>query len=455
MTDIVNPPPPPTNPTEEVQTDNRETPEDVDQLNNIFFFGCWNNKGKTNKCMQTVIEDINSKQHKNPYDRGIILGDNIYPEKPKNVKIFMSEDMKYGMDALEKIGVPLDIVLGNHDVEDCSMLLTQINKEKYNRWKFDSNLSECKYRTRGKDGKDYNVRVVLIDTNVISDYIPGLETETKTEEKNAKAYTKLSMSDEKCSNILKHDNIITNPKLYYEKLSEILLPEKNKGFDLIILAGHDPLHIMKYKAGTPSKAPTMFIIGDLMNKVRNLKTTNNTDVIYICADTHAYVDSTITRDGTSLRQIIAGTGGASPDIYSDDDIKILKALKFENPENPYRTKVVEDMGKSGCHLNVFEGISIKYNEIKNSYGFCSFDVAQYIDTKGANGIVYHTKDDNKSDRNCFDKSPEKVKSPEKIKSPGSDTQTGGLYLKRNTKINYVFNRHMYSKLRENYTKTYR
>lgn len=375
----------------------------------FFFFGCWNNRDDflANQCNENVIHNILNSQelYKEQYDFGVILGDNIYPDEneyrsqkiktPKKEKLedpspskekikikkFTNEKMIVGMKLVDQISVPLHIVLGNHDVENCKMLEMQMvspvvtkspikqastssHDEPHHsqsssdpetitvkNWSFRSNLYTTRYRF-----KKYIARLIVIDTNVISNYVPEISPETQT----AKDYENLKING--CEAV-RSDTMIINPKNYYDILKNMLLPVHNRDVNLIIIAGHEPLLCAKEK-DTKVKQSVQLFLDDIMKDIHLLRS-NGIETVYICADTHTFLDTTIIQRNNYFRQIVAGTGGASPDIYNDDFIAKLKTDPFflYDKQTSIRTELI-------------------VNCIVNSYGYCSFDLEKFIEEHG-------------------------------------------------------------------------
>src|SRR5207245_1649726 len=114
-------------------------------------------------------------------------------------KKFTDAKMSHGMRVMDQIPVPLHIVLGNHDIENCKMLEMQMVKPSgaaepsrasepskasepsgspeplVKNWTFKSNLYSTRYI--------YNeniVRLIVIDTNVINNYNPEKYPESQS-----------------------------------------------------------------------------------------------------------------------------------------------------------------------------------------------------------------------------------------------------------------------------------
>jgi hypothetical protein len=386
--------------------------QNIDLLNHgkFFFFGCWNRRGSENqnKCTDHIVTGI--KSAKNHYDFGVILGDNIYPNekqikteplsvshnsntatgtatdtiKVKEKKVFFDSKMEAGIASLESIGLPLHIILGNHDIEDCKMLQYQMNTIPLTKdsnlvnWKFKSNLYSKLYQTNM-----HQIRLILIDTNLLRRYIPEDQKEKNVTDTDYK-----TLSEEKCL-ALDDPRMNINLKKYYAEFKSMLSIDQNKNTNLIIIAGHEPLLCVKQKMRGSMNNESMdqlFFLNDLMTEIAKLYA-NKIKVVYICADTHCFLDTYIVNKFVALRQIVAGTGGAQPDIYNDPFINDIRT-------NGRRTK------DNQCALIV--------NDVTNSYGYCSFDVNKFMQEplicsdKIDPSIVYHRDENNTTKHDCME-----------------------------------------------------
>lgn len=356
----------------------------------FFFVGCWNRLGFNNEnaCLDTNIENIRTSKLK--YDFGLVLGDNIYPDEPKYdilktkdkrlaKKPFTEKKMEDGIKKLESLGVPLQIVLGNHDIENCNIL--ELQTRNHNYWTFRGNLYSTLYKVNGHNAF---IKLIVIDTNVIENYNPDSVFEEK-HDYDAEDYSKL-MSD----GCVLNDNIIINKKIYYDKFKQMLIPEHNKNVSLILIAGHQPLFSIKEKEKKEkkdkqkekketkkTKKSTMLFVDDLLTSVFELQK-HNISVMYLCADTHAFMDSEVKNGVASIRQIVVGTGGTYPDVFTQE---FIAEIKRKTPE--------------------LGNVQLIVNTVNNVFGYCSFDVGAYF-RNDMNYISYHSDENNTHNRMCFE-----------------------------------------------------
>ena len=222
------------------------------------------------------------------------------------------------------------------------------------------------------------MKLIVIDTNVIGKFNPDTGVDVPT------GYNKFKKNDCNISY-----NI--NPKTYYTDFMN-MLRSNNKDVDLILIAGHEPLFVNKPKINK-IKTSFMYFLKNFMRQIENFII----PIIYLCADTHVFMDSTIKMGNTEVRQIIAGTGGATPDPFNDEYVnKILHKIQYiqDVPDVSvvFGVPVVPDVPDVPIEFIV--------NKVQNSYGFGSIDLKIYIESKGM-GIEYHHKESNNYNVNCF------------------------------------------------------
>jgi hypothetical protein len=417
------------------------TPEPI-KNGKFFFFGCWNRRDAKldNFCTDDIVAEIGNLNKKGDevHDFGIILGDNIYPDKEKKkiydgseligetkTKVFFKTKMTRGMEVLKNMGlnIPIHIVLGNHDVEDCDILNMQLVDTE--GWNFQKNLYTKLYThvpsnptdllDTTQTAKPIVTRLVLIDTNVIRDYspkktahqtsdaynilkknIPSDTTSSSTSSSSSStsssssstSSSSASSSSESC--IQDDSRFNTDPASYYEQFKHILLKKHNSNVDVVIIAGHEPLFSVKFKDADEGggkrkmKESRMAFANDLLQHIKQLQC----KTVYICADTHAYIDSNVDlieisesaqEITSSIRQVIAGTGGAEPDIYQKDEIKLIMG------KNPVTKETDKQILKFTPHCVV------------NSYGYGVFDISKFATEKSANSTCVSVFEKNKQD----------------------------------------------------------
>jgi hypothetical protein len=149
----------------------------MDTTIKFFSFGCWNLRGCIgNEHLQKNVNNIKS----NNYQFGIILGDNIYIPKddlgtqeprrgPKKKKAYDIQTLVGGMKCINDIQRPLHVVLGNHDVEQCNILLYQLYKHAnelprmdLKNWNIPSN-----YYAITEKRANVTIKIIVIDTNIL------------------------------------------------------------------------------------------------------------------------------------------------------------------------------------------------------------------------------------------------------------------------------------------------
>ena len=248
----------------------------VDKSLRFFFFGCWNNGGcSNNQNLSNVISTIAANKHL--YDFGVILGDNIYNEGKS--QFHNIETLKNGIECVNKINLPLYVVLGEHDITQCDIIKEQ--SKKHDNWIFEGNYYATEF-----EKSSIKLKLIVIDTNLLAD---------------PKIYTKV----EEC---LLPENIKTNRQEMLNFLRNELTTASH--YDWVIVAGHCPPASFKHKDNKsqlivkPYANELLEILGDVPN------------LLYICAGTHNFQYNTVSSVDRRffMREIISGTGGAEPDL---------------------------------------------------------------------------------------------------------------------------------------------
>jgi hypothetical protein len=280
----------------------------------FFHFGCWNvDGGEVDKPLYKVISQIKTHQD-NMF--GIIAGDNIYKEKkfldistgqivdnippdydnvtnpiyfPK--KIYNKKILDEGIDSLEGINRPLFACVGNHDMEECEILLDEIDRTSIlmTRGQLSINTDISKwimphnYYNLYCETNTFLIQFIFIDTNLFID-------------------------EDDC---YEHLELQRKSKLKFmlEWLHKVL--QENRA-DKIFIVGH------VYLFGFKNKTSNQFVhlnnvelLLDVLNKSPMKK------IYYLCADIHNFQHVKFIGagqyDGLDIENFTAGIGGGVPD----------------------------------------------------------------------------------------------------------------------------------------------
>lgn len=356
----------------------------------FYFMGCWNSESDLVDHRSQVIEQIRVNQAIYNYNFGLILGDNIYPtdfkkiqkimegnhkggfkklktkklkggsaakqifpysrgfesekksKKPKPDKFFTLSTFRFLMNFLsgKMINLETHIILGNHDIDNCSG--EHMIKKIYTEFK-DHMVFEEQKLVLGKYNYYFSNKKIKEEDNYV---LIGLDT---------------------------NKGLIRNLE---EILATIINPEFNKW---IIISGHIPLASIKPKKKANRITQKIKNVTAIYNVLKRI---NYRKIIYLCADTHNFQINELTicdvdrnnltpqNNGSiannenlnlseseteqfSIPIIIAGTGGASPDI-----------VDFYGKKKPYIHPLSSD--KNLCVIN---------NHIyQESFGYCDIKI---------------------------------------------------------------------------------
>ena len=295
-------------------------------MNTFWHFGCWNQGMCLTNNFKLVADRL--KSYKPLASFLVIAGDNYYPEKNKELgtKTIHPTALRSGFDCLPD-NLPIDILLGNHDLEttttvgkqmhiinnnnnstvhesDCAILQEEnrIVKSKKNM-----HLYLHRYRMFGK-----HTLVLMIDTSMFE---PDSEVE-----KMLSCYKK--MVELKSLPELSVDIIREHQKQFVLKVMRDHVNNNNQVQNIIII-GHHPLSGYKFKKKIKiieNHALSVFLYETLrVNKPMNY--------YYLCADLHLYQIGTVVirnkvdNNSMAIKQYIVGTGGTeldpNPITYAD------------------------------------------------------------------------------------------------------------------------------------------
>jgi hypothetical protein len=316
----------------------------------FFAFGCWNLKGCSgNPFLNQNVKNI-IKHDK--FNFGLILGDNIYKDKETNEKEYSIKTLIDGIVCINKINVPMYVTLGNHDVDECKILQTQLNIHKHSILK-EIQLSDIKnwiinanYYSNIIKSENNKIKLISLDSNLFE----PIKVNDKLEYK----YTLEDCPDEK---------IIVDE---FTKMMELFKKDiqQNDGEDCVVIYTHVPLASIKPKK---IQSVDLFVFENIINIISSVKK----KVIYVCADTHNYQQVDIYKnDKFVLKQYVLGTGGAKPDSYNDS---LLNASKYCNEQGfiqvhkeskAYKIKVVDGNESYGYGAFEINDKSVDFNYIK-------------------------------------------------------------------------------------------
>jgi hypothetical protein len=273
--------------------------------NTFVHFGCWNEGlcGNASAPLTKVMHTLKAFTHKEKPDFIVVAGDNYYPGKVKNkmtgekVKTIVPTDLAAGFACLPK-DVPIDMILGNHDLEtnifvsgsteketDCFITQKEIVEAVPNH----IDLVVQKARTNGE------TLVLLIDTSMyddedIADMLPCY--------KKMAGYAGITMKEE-----------LRGQQLLFIQDAVAAFKGKN-----IIFIGHHPITGYKFK-----KAENILIkaFPSFLAMFKNIYQPKK-NYYYLCADLHLYQEGTVllpvgTTQEMQIQQYIVGTGGTELD----------------------------------------------------------------------------------------------------------------------------------------------
>jgi hypothetical protein len=302
---------------------------------NFIHFGCWNKGGclidspdfnplsRVMKNLREVCEDETTKP-----EFVVVAGDNYYPdtltittdEKKIKGKNINTRHLDSGLECLPN-NVPVNIILGNHDVESDVLVDYQIPAEAIS---FPEVPEQQKCYILDKQiefaGKrqdigttldvyasrifNHETLVLMIDTTLYYD-----------EEKiGLKCYRHYYEDDS-----LTLTEIRNKQKTYVEDTIHTL----NDKIKNIVIIGHDPIICYKVKRGETITivSPGYNLINLLYVSIyKNIPRNRNLKFYYLCADLHQYQIGSVKieredDDSMDIKQYIVGTGGTDLDDY--------------------------------------------------------------------------------------------------------------------------------------------
>jgi len=304
----------------------------------IIHFGCWNlgkcAKDETNG-LTTMTKLLNKYSSENKdIDFISIAGDNYYPNKSEvggaKVKKINKENLLSGFSCLPD-DVTKYVVLGNHDIED----ITVNDKgkiEKCESLSIQQKLSLNLFNDIIKIEID-DCLILMIDTTLY-------EFENTSTKIADTCYNQLPLFRDKTKDSETIQDLINYQNFEVNKF--ITETTKNN----IIIIGHHP--IIGVRHSTKTGKTQIFTSDGLGNLFKEIKTKKN--IIYMCADVHAYQEGIIKINELNIHQFIVGTGGADQDLIPPTLEKVnVDSIDYEviNQSNSYGFLVIEKKEDSG------------------------------------------------------------------------------------------------------------
>ena len=328
-------------------------------------FGCWNNGScpSENNGLSKTMELLNKTVSEDKgYDFISVAGDNYYTKKykpseitrdkcnfqnlspdeigiggkkekkkdkegkeKKEIKEFNPFNFKNGFDCLPN--EPKKVVIyGNHDIEDafgeenkkCLLIEQQVlyveSNPKKNIILFDNVIFN--YINGG-------TLIIFIDTTLY-----GLDSTTKIENSCYK-----EIDDYRIFNNVDKSGTVKDLINYQnKKIMEIISMFINNKFDKLtnlIVIGHEPIISVKFKSETDgNKTSSLKGLIELFSNIIEIVKHNQTNIYYLCADTHIYQSGVIEINNYNVKQYIVGTGGTSLDECSRINTTEQNGVKY-------------------------------------------------------------------------------------------------------------------------------
>lgn len=275
----------------------------------FFFFGCWNNEQNNNGAPRNaVIESL----MRSDLQFGIVAGDNVYPFKTETntgkTKDYKLSTIYNGFSRLNGLQKPIDMIIGNHNVDRSQLLNLEILASSPN--------------------------ISLFDTNDIFSF--GMAN-----------FIMLNTNDV--------DNVVT----FLQQLinNETILENKWN-----IVVGHHPLFAIRQKKNKVKESilDRVFEIAGLLNMIPH--------VIYMCADVHDFQAGILNfNDRIKIPMVVSGTGGAEPEEKPLQGVSY--GFKEEHMNVTYDISL-KDTPYGYCEVEVStDKLAVTYNKVYPGPGY--------------------------------------------------------------------------------------
>ena len=309
-------------------------------------FGCWNQgfcsdvaePTPITRVMHTLKEYI--AEPGNTLDFIVVAGDNYYPRKEEKdgikKKYIELDKMASGFKCLP-LDIPIDMILGNHDLEtntgaDAKLFIEDDSVKETDCFITTTELDLVAQRM------EHNISFVVNKARLLNDHTLVLMIDTSM-------YDDSDIEDmfpcyKKMPGYAGIPDVAALRANQWRFIREEIEKYKKTGqLRNIIIIGHHPItgykHSIKIKkAGkTQSKLELMTgftsFIDMLVNGIYKLFK-NTVKYYYLCADLHLYQKGTIQfNGGMTINQYIVGTGGTKLDL---DPMRFEPAKDFSQPE---------------------------------------------------------------------------------------------------------------------------
>lgn len=336
------------------------------------FFGCWNNpyyklKGGHRSPRDIVLDKVYEEIKTNTTQALVIAGDNIYGRKEdtnteKKTVYYdsalnvMDDNPAFTNNRISGSFVRL-FALGNHNIE--SNAVYSAVKKRLDRFKPAPQVHDpLEYYPHvymhqvTSPAQNACVAIVVIDTNVFS----------KIPKQSLKSYRDaFKLSGEVNSADLR--------TVMCERIqSHISKAMDTHDLKHLVIVGHHPIAYFDHKDSNAKLKTDMEHAGDLIRAMhKGIGKDPKVSVTYMCADRHNFQDSNLKfrmKDGTlfSIKQIVAGTAGAQPDIFIKAHIKAnanSRGVKLSGT-------ILDETGD----IQIFA----EARHISNSYGYCKVEI---------------------------------------------------------------------------------
>jgi hypothetical protein len=413
----------------------------------FIFFGCWNKIDCEKEYLyrDIVLDYIKIKEKR--IKSLFVAGDNWYSSIIESAKYYLVGVLVSGYYKLYEIGEDknIHIAVGNHDEafdkeskKNTKKTNCMINTQKYyidyiktqgHRKKpysdpikspSPSAQSAAPSLTRAqsftqdlftfkKEKKVKNVK--LMDLFKETDKLPSIEKlhedNGQISEEQLNIYVDkigvVENDDKYIMIIINTNNFDKDPVTannYLRKIFETFEDVKNNNIQnkVVFVMGHIPLFLHKNKKGKESikKAETENE-GDVDNLFNLLAMYN---YIYLCADTHNFNIMKIvnTTNNASVIQVTCGTGGADPDIITEN-ATVTKNVVVDNYTITYNS--VNSYGYSTISMDTKRVIKVCYNKLISHIASEPISIKTYNYNITNNNFYYHSNNDKENDQDMI------------------------------------------------------